>query len=608
MRRGGGTGGASSAYELLAPAEDLRRTPAPTVPDERVLVAPKQPPALRASLPDAPPATQAPHPTNGGTGNGHSTPVRPVPFDLDNPGGGAAVLPLVPLQWSPSNVRVGSPTDLRDRTPIPKARPAKRSPIQRRFISLWLVRLQRSINQPARYAFVLILVAGSAIAILTPPLKGADEPDHFTRAYQLAGGDASVHKGGSRYGAILPSGYERDLVQLSDAVNLNHDHTAFLDLLGQKPPTGAPVFTQDGTVASYGPGAYVAYLPAIALGKELGLSLAVDVYLARMAGLLAYALLISLAVRRAPLHKWIFVAAALIPESISQASTVSADGMTMALTALVISNALRLSSDPDHLSRRIIIETMVASAFLALAKPPYVAFVLLLIIPAWKFRRRLLLPLSLTMAGSLLISGFWLAYQRTRSVSLDLPHLTLFSGRQSEYAYRDIHISQQAQYLVHQPWELAQLIWRTIAYQGTAFPKQMFGLLAQYQVPTVVVVLSMVVLVASCLVPDEPPTVRLQLADRCGLLVLSLAVALAICAIVYAAADALRAPRIDQLTPRYFIPLIAPVLVGVLPNFDYARLPTANLAKPFVQTGLFAVLVITIVGLAHSFYGPSYPF
>jgi peptidoglycan/LPS O-acetylase OafA/YrhL len=136
----------------------------------------------------------------------------------------------------------------------------------------------------------------------------------------------------------------------------------------------------------------------------------------------------------------------------------------------------------------------------------------------------------------------------------------------------------------------------------------MFGLLAQYQVPSLVVVLSMVVLAASCLVPDEPPTMRLQSVDRCALLVLGVAVAAAICAIVYIAANALRAPRIDQLTPRYFLPLVAPVLVGALPSFDGARHPRLDLAKPFVQIGLLAVLVITIIGLAHSFYGPSHVF
>jgi uncharacterized membrane protein len=596
--------GASSAYELLAPTEDLRRSTTPTMPEKRVIVAPMHPPPLRAGLSAAP----APRPSSGGTENDGSTLVRVVPVDLDNPNAGAADLSVAPLRLGPFNGGTGIPIGPPPRTPTPKARPVEKGSNHWRSASLWLVQLARSVNQPARYAFVLVLLAGSAIALLTPPLKGADEADHFTRAYQLAGGDVSVHRGGSRYGAVLPSGYASELAQLSDTVNLNHDHTAFLDLLGQKPPTGALVFTQAGTVASYGPGAYVAYLPAIALGRAIGVSLAVDVYLARMAGLLAYALLISLAVRRAPFHRWIFVAAALIPESLTQASTVSADGMTMALTTLLIANALRLSSDRDHLSTRIIVETMLASVFLALAKPPYVAFVLLLIIPAWRFRRRLLLPLSSTIVGSLLVSGLWLGYQRSRSVSLALPHLTLFSGSGSEYAYRDIHTSQQANYLVHQPWELAHVIWETIAYQGTAFPKQMFGLLAQYQVPSVVIVLSMVVLVASCLVPDEQTTVRLQSADRCALLVLSAAVALTICAIVYIVANALGAPRIDQLTPRYFLPLVVPVLVGILPNFDHARLPNPNLAKPFVQLGLFAVLFMTIIGQAHSFYGASFVF
>jgi uncharacterized membrane protein len=598
----------SSAYELLAPREDLQCSVVSTVPDERVVtVALEPPPPLRLNLPTTDLSAAAPPaPISFGTGNGRSTLVCPVPVDLDDPDAPAAVLTVAPLRWFPSEAPARFPTRPPERKPTPKATPAKKRPVRRRSTSLWLGQLRRSVNQPARYAFVLILVAGSAIAILTPPLKGADERDHFTRAYQLAGGDLSVHKSGSRYGAVLPSGYGRELAQLSDTVDLNHDHTAFLDLLGQKPPTGTPVFTQAGTVASYGPAAYVAYLPVIALGKAIGVSLAVDVYLARMAGLLAYALLISLAVRRAPLHRWIFVAAALIPESLSQASTVSADGMTIALTALVIANALHLSSDRDHVSSQIIIETILASVLLALTKPPYVAFVLLLIIPAWKFRRRLVLPLGLTVVGSLLVSGLWLAYQRTRSVSLDLPHLTLFSGRRSEYAYRDIHIPQQTLYLVQQPWELAQLIWRTIVHQGTAFPKQMFGLLAQYQVPSLVIVLSMVVLAASCLVPDGPTTVRLQSADRCGLLVLSAAVALAICAIIYITANALRAPRIDQLTARYFLPLVAPVLIGILPNFDYARFPKPNLAKPFVQVGLFVVLVITIIGLGHSFYGPSH--
>ena len=204
---GWGHRGASSAYELLAPREDLRRTTAPTVPDERVLVA-----RAAAGATGQPPRGS---PCGPGASPGYSWNGE-RPLHTGAPGSLRVRQPRRSAprcsRWFPCNgarPKCGS-----DPRPIcgpvthtqGEAEPRRaRSHVD--FISLWLGRLQRSINQPARFAFVLILVAGSAIAILTPPLKGADEPDHFTRAYQLAGGDASVHKGGSRYGALLPSGY-----------------------------------------------------------------------------------------------------------------------------------------------------------------------------------------------------------------------------------------------------------------------------------------------------------------------------------------------------------------------------------------------------------------
>jgi hypothetical protein len=118
--RGGGDGGASSAYELLAPTEDLRRSTMSTVPE--VIVAPMHPPPLRAGLSAAP----APRPSTGGTENGGSTLVRVVPVDLDNPSAGAADLSVAPLQLGPFNGGTGVPTGPPPRTPTPSARPVKR--------------------------------------------------------------------------------------------------------------------------------------------------------------------------------------------------------------------------------------------------------------------------------------------------------------------------------------------------------------------------------------------------------------------------------------------------------------------------------------------------
>jgi uncharacterized membrane protein len=476
-------------------------------------------------------------------------------------------------------------------------------------IAPWLTGI---IEQPSRFVFVAILIAGLSIAILTPPLRGADERDHFVRASQMATGDFSVHRQGSQYGAMLPAGYEAQILQLTLANYQSADRTSFLHLLGQHLAGGKMVFREGGTVAAYGPGAYWAYLPPIAIGRALGLSIAMLNYLARLCGLLAYACIISLAVRRAPVHKWVFVAAALIPEALNQASTVSADGMTAALTALVIANALRLSQldrDPDLPVVRILVESAIAAFLLALSKPPYIAFVLLFLIPAWKYRARLLVPLAATIFGSLAISGLWLEYQRSHSNSLDAKSQSIIHGNTHQYAFRDIHIPAQTHDVLVHPTLLPTVMWHTALMQGLALPEQMFGLLAVYQISPWLVLASVIVLAIACVVPDDPPLLQIRAVDRVGLLLLTAIIGVAICGIVYITANALHAPRIDQLTPRYFLPLVAPLLVGVLPVavVSYRRIQSAY-SKYIFQVGALLVLVISVEGLWSSFYDTSKPF
>jgi len=300
-------------------------------------------------------------------------------------------------------------------------------------------------HNPARFAFCLALLAGLAIAIFTPPLRGADERDQFTRAYQISSGTvATVHRG-NYYGALVPSGYQQDMHDLTIATYVARNQTSFLRSLGEPPPTGHTVFAEDGTFASYGPGAYVVYAASIAVGRAIGLGIVELIYLARFAGVLTYALLFSLAVRRLPLHRWVLVACGLIPEALNQASTVSADGVTMVLSFLVVAEALALALDPGARTRRVLIEVAVASVLLALAKPPYMLFVLLLVIPAWRYRHRLLLPLGAVCAASGVLAGLWLSYEDGHSMRQDLPG---FSGNPGLFQGTTGRL-QQGTHLIH---------------------------------------------------------------------------------------------------------------------------------------------------------------
>ena len=135
-------------------------------------------------------------------------------------------------------------------------------------------------HRPALVALCLALLAGIAISILTPPLKGGDERDHFTRAYQISTGSILTHRQGPAYGAYLPRSFQVEEERLVRLSYLGPDLTAFLGDLGQASASGPTEFVSAGNAASYGPGAYIDYSVTIALGRLLGLSTLVLLYLA----------------------------------------------------------------------------------------------------------------------------------------------------------------------------------------------------------------------------------------------------------------------------------------------------------------------------------------
>ncbi len=384
--------------------------------------------------------------------------------------------------------------------------------------------------------------------------------------------------------------------QLTKTIYFQPDHVKFLEDLGWPSPGGRTVPVQEGTIASYGPGGYAIYSPVIAIGRLIGLGLLPLIYLARLAGVAAYALIVALAVKRLPLHRWIMVGCALIPEALNQASTVSADGLTIVLTLLLVAVSLRLSLDVSAPRRSLLVEAGVASGLLALGKPPYVVFVLFLLIPLWRYRGKLIAPVASVIGGSALLSVLWITYQRSHSMRLDLPGLFPLQSAKSNYAYRDIHISAQTTYVVHQPLAFVATVWHTFLFQGSAFPLQMFGLLSDYQVPTIIVLLSAVVVGVSCAVPEPVTGFVLPKLERIGLVGLSLIIGLGIMAVVYTNTNALHAPRIDQLTPRYMLPLLPPLLIGVLPSRLRMRSWSPALGAG-VGAGSALVLLLVVIGL-----------
>ena len=101
--------------------------------------------------------------------------------------------------------------------------------------------------------------------------------------YQIALGQPFTVRnptGATGYGAMFSRGLARDLQTLADVAMVDRDRSAFLDHLGDPAPTGPPVFVDLNNAASYGPGVYVPHIAGIEIGRVVGTSTLVRLYLA----------------------------------------------------------------------------------------------------------------------------------------------------------------------------------------------------------------------------------------------------------------------------------------------------------------------------------------
>jgi uncharacterized membrane protein len=482
----------------------------------------------------------------------------------------------------------------------------------------------RYLLRPHVFVTVVALVAGVLLAVLIPPLRGADETDHLDRAFQLAFGDLSTVRHGQFFGALFPAGFENYMLKLGRAVFISRNHTAFTQYVFSGSANGRRVFVNEGTIASYGPGAYVDYVPFIKLGLLLRLPIGLVIYLARIVGATTYALLVGLATKRLPGQKWALVAVALIPAMLTQAATVSADGITNALTLLLIAWFFRLCAD-RHLTRVQTAEICVAIVILATAKPPYFLFIipiLYVVARNWSARRLRLVG----GVGALSVPLFLLTteYQRSHSTQLDLPGLLLNQGSVDNYAYRNVDTTAQTRALLHSPWQLLERLYATFQHQGLAFPKQLVGFLSGYQSPGWLVLISIITVFFAVSIGWSVERTGGTPLDGVVMATATVICALAISASVYVLANAVGAPRIDGLTPRYFLPLIPGLILGLasirsnsMPALEcpvqddsgratLADRKVGNVRPALLCSVLTATIVCSAIGMIHFFYsGPA---
>ncbi|QIS08132.1 DUF2142 domain-containing protein [Nocardia arthritidis] len=246
----------------------------------------------------------------------------------------------------------------------------------------------------ATIAFAVIAtVFGTLFTYQTPAFWGHDEITQFGRAYQVAHGgflpqrisdDRGVAYGGEvprSIDALMGYAFEDYNRKIGEPDPMVSDPAAY-GRLGSAPISSDTKTVWFTNTAAYSPVPYVPAAVGIRFAELIGLHTGGMVLLTRLAGLLAYLIVVGFGLWALRAHRvqWLAFTVAVLPIAIFQAGTVTADTMTNAL-AIMFSALLVKALFLGHRLRPV--ETaalLAATVLLPVSKPTYVLMAMLVVV------------------------------------------------------------------------------------------------------------------------------------------------------------------------------------------------------------------------------------
>lgn len=219
------------------------------------------------------------------------------------------------------------------------------------------------------FAFFGVL-CGLALCLITPPYGVPDEPSHLYRIWSVAQGNLVDTRIEDRAGQWVP----QDMVDTEHAwFRKRPDSPALL--------TGgigtAQTFVDNRQYVLYSPVPYLPQVIGVKLGQMAGLSMLGCHYLGRILALLAFAALTAWGIALMPrFFGWMLAVVALLPMTLYQAASLSADSMTLGLSFLLTGLLFRTTPWFVDTGRRCA-ATLLTFCALALSKTGYTVLGLL---------------------------------------------------------------------------------------------------------------------------------------------------------------------------------------------------------------------------------------
>lgn len=276
----------------------------------------------------------------------------------------------------------------------------------------------RDINPQT--AFLIIgLIYGLGFLLATPAFQVPDEYEHFYRALYVSEGHVIPEKLGNISGVYVPESVKITSDTVNDQwhsfLENNDNKTHLIPLLDLPFNSKNMVFEDISRIAviTYSPVPYLMAAFGIDLGKLFNLSPLVLMYIGRLANLLVWIFLTYLAIRITPVHKWVFLMIALIPMTLFEAASLSADSFLFGISFLIIAIFFRYAFDDNKkkIGIKEVYIMFILLLLIGLAKSNYFLLLLLIfLIPALKFenRKKMLLITGFLFLAVAVVTGIWM--------------------------------------------------------------------------------------------------------------------------------------------------------------------------------------------------------
>lgn len=443
---------------------------------------------------------------------------------------------------------------------------------------------------PQSAYLVIAIIWGLVLCVVIPPFQQFDEVAHFYRAWSISAGqlapDASSMATLPDAVASLPG--RLDFIAVGEGRAPYSPHRT-LELLGDS-ALGQPV----KTICFAGNPDPVGHLPAavgVGVARLAGLSPLAAMYLARVANLLAAAILVFFAIRLLPFGKPLFVIVGLLPMTMTQFASVNPDALTIAGAMLFFALALHLREQGQLTTAALVVLVVVGAVGLNV-KPGYVALCLLgLLIPRRLFgsHRRWLLWMGVLVAATVGVA----ALNQVLTAPSSVETIKALYG-----ATTQVDPSAQTDLVLSHPGTFLRAIRTTVGTGAVGLGTNMIGILGRGFIPLsqmavfLVVALLMATLVA---IRDDPALGcwgRILIVAVCGITTLALAFAM------YVGATGVGAAEVAGLQGRYFIPLFA---VGVFAVHGLQRPPRYIVAVILIAVAI-ALAASTVISLLRFYY------